>query len=81
MRYIFILWRKYELKLLYLTTRIGLSIVDKLFVPKIRYPFYLRPIRSDILTFHQTFTLKEYDIEVDIDPAFIIDAELVVLKI
>ncbi len=48
--------------------------INKIHLQKLRFPIYLRPKSSDLLTFHQIFTFKEYDINLGFIPRFIIDA-------
>jgi FkbM family methyltransferase len=46
----------------------------KLTIPQIKTPLFLRPKSSDILVFNQIFLYEEYQIEIDFEPALIIDA-------
>ncbi|WP_159085989.1 FkbM family methyltransferase [Flavobacterium faecale] len=47
---------------------------NKVRIPELIFPIYLRPKSSDILAFHQIFTFKEYDMNFGMTPNFIIDA-------
>jgi FkbM family methyltransferase len=48
--------------------------INEIYLQKLCFPIYLRPKSSDLLTFHQIFTFKEYDINLGFVPRFIIDA-------
>ncbi|MDI5950674.1 FkbM family methyltransferase [Flavobacterium yafengii] len=48
--------------------------INKIHLLKLGFPIYLRPRSSDLLTFHQIFTFKEYDVNFGFIPRFIIDA-------
>jgi FkbM family methyltransferase len=53
---------------------LSLKITKKIYLPKISSAIHLRPQSSDLPTFHQIFTFKEYDMRIGFDPHFIIDA-------
>lgn len=48
--------------------------INEIYLQELCFPIYLRPKSSDLLTFHQIFTFKEYDINLGFVPRFIIDA-------
>jgi FkbM family methyltransferase len=48
--------------------------VTKISLRKINSPIYLRRKSSDLLTFHQIFTFKEYDMNLGFVPQFVVDA-------
>jgi hypothetical protein len=51
-----------------------LSGVTKISLGKINSPIYLRRKSSDLLTFHQIFTFKEYDMNLGF-VKFVVDAK------
>ncbi|WP_396167557.1 FkbM family methyltransferase [Flavobacterium sp.] len=51
-----------------------LRISNKIYLPGYSIPINVRPKSSDLLTFHQVFTFKEYDINFGFIPKIIIDA-------
>jgi FkbM family methyltransferase len=53
---------------------VGLRLSKKIYLPGYSLPINLRPKSTDLLTFHQVFTFKEYDIHLRNEPNFIIDA-------
>jgi len=56
----------------YINLKLGLS--EKVILPKIPYPIYYRRKTSDIPTFNQIFTNKDYEIDLEFEPKVIIDA-------
>ncbi|AWG21478.1 hypothetical protein FFWV33_07980 [Flavobacterium faecale] len=60
-------------RFLYINTLMALGR-NKVRIPELIFPIYLRPKSSDILAFHQIFTFKEYDMNFGMTPNFIIDA-------
>ncbi len=61
-------------RFLYVSAKMRFNFSDKLMFEKIPSPIYLRKKTSDIPTFHQIFTFKDYDINLDFTPVNIIDA-------
>jgi len=51
-----------------------LRLSKKIYLPGYSLPINLRPKSTDLLTFHQIFTFKEYNIHLRDEPKFIIDA-------
>lgn len=47
---------------------------EKIILNELKFPMHLRKNSSDILTFHQIFTFKEYEINLGFVPKFIVDA-------
>lgn len=47
---------------------------EKIKLNELKFPMYLRKNSSDILTFHQIFTFKEYGMNLGFVPKFIVDA-------
>ncbi len=52
----------------------SLRITNKIYLPRLSYPMYIRHKSSDLLTFHQIFTFKEYEMNLGFVPKIIIDA-------
>jgi FkbM family methyltransferase len=51
-----------------------LHITNKIYLPSLSSPIYVRRKSSDLLAFHQIFTFKEYEMNLGFKPKFIIDA-------
>lgn len=47
---------------------------EKIKLNELKFPMHLRNNSSDILTFHQIFTFKEYGMNLGFVPKFIVDA-------
>jgi FkbM family methyltransferase len=52
----------------------SLRITNKIYLPGLSSPLYIRSNSTDLLTFHQIFTFKEYEMNLWFKPKFIIDA-------
>ena len=49
-------------------------ITNKIYLPSLSFPIFIRRKSSDLLTFHQILTFKEYDVNLGFKPKIIIDA-------
>ena len=47
---------------------------DKIGIPELKSPLFIRRKTSDVLAFHQIFTFQEYDMNLGFIPSFIVDA-------
>lgn len=74
MKYVYTLFRRYGLRGVWLSGAIKLNKTRRLAVPGLAHPLHLRPSTTDVATFHQIFTLAEYDIDLPFIPKHIIDA-------
>ena len=61
------------IKYILINLMISLRISKKIYLLGLSTPIHIRPKSSDLLTFHQVFTFKEYDINFGFIPEIIID--------
>lgn len=62
------------IKYILINLMFSLRISNKIYLGGLSSPICIRPKTSDLLTFHQVFTFKEYDINLRFNPMVIIDA-------
>jgi FkbM family methyltransferase len=74
MKMVMNLTKNYGIKGFFVYINLKLGISEKIKLPKIPYPIYLRRKTSDIPTFNQIFTNKDYEIDLEFYPQVIIDA-------
>jgi len=68
------LTRQFGIKGMLIYAKLKLGMTDGISVPEVVHPIYLRKNTSDIPTFQEIFTYKEYDVTLDYYPQTIVDA-------